>query len=83
MKLSFPCQTVLSLVLLVAGLFLSLQLGSERFYNLSWTLVGLLFLCHPVFPRIAAGLGEKKAQMGIRIAAAVILFIGLTNGFGV
>lgn len=83
MKLSFPCQAVLSLILLAAGLFLSLQLGSERFYNLSWALVGLLFLCRPVFPRIAAGLEEKKAQTGIRIAAAVILFIGLTNGFGV
>lgn len=83
MKSNFKLQMIIAAILLIAGLAFSLYLSKDIFYNLAWTLIGIIFLINPVYPKNAVYLEEKKAKKGIRIAAAIIIFIGLTNGFGV
>ena len=53
------------------------------YYNLAWAFTGLIFFINPVYPQNAIHLKEEKAKKGIRIAGMILVFIGLTNGFGV
>ena len=45
--------------------------------------MGVLFFINPVYPESKVHLEEVKAQKAMRIAAVVVFFAGITNGFGV
>lgn len=81
--MKFKLQMTISIILIAAGLGLSLYLEKDMFYNLAWALAGGLFLVNPVYPQNMVYLEEEKAQKGIRIAGVILIFIGMTNGFGV
>lgn len=81
--MKFKLQVIISIILAAGGFVLSLYLTKDIFYNLAWVLVGLLFVINPVYPRSAVYLEEEKAKIGVRIAGVILIFIGLTNGFGV
>lgn len=83
MKITFKLQALFSVLLASAGLGISLYLKEDMFYNLAWMLIGLLFFINPAYPEKAVRLEEEKAEKGIRIAAMILVYIGLTNGFGV
>lgn len=83
MKVNFKLQMVIFAILVVSGFVLSLCLKADIFYNLAWALVALILFINPVYPKNLVSLEEEQAKKGVRIAAVVIFFIGLTNGFGV
>lgn len=83
MKITFKLQALFSILLTFVGLGISLYLKEDMFYNLTWILIGLLFFINPVYPKNAVSLEEEKAKKGVRIAAIILVYIGLTNGFGV
>ena len=81
--MKFRLQMTISMILIVIGSVLSLYLTKDMFYNLAWALVGLIFFINPVYPQNMVYLEEEKAKKGIRIAGVILIFIGVTNGFGV
>ena len=83
MKMKFKFQIIISAILLIIGFVLSLYSENDIFYNLVWTLVGLTFILNPVYPSNIFRLKPEDAKKGVRIAGAILIFIGLTNGFAV
>lgn len=82
MKIGFKWQIIASLLLVIAGFAVSLWLGKDLWYNLAWTLTGLLFFIHPVYPENVLRGEEKTLKTAVRAAALILMFVGLTNGFG-
>jgi uncharacterized protein YjeT (DUF2065 family) len=83
MKINFRLQIIITLILVVVGFISSLWFNKDIYYNLAWAFTGLVFFINPVYPQNAIHLEEEKAKKGIRIAGMILVFIGLTNGFGV
>ncbi len=83
MKITFRVQVIIFAILLITGFCLSCFWGRDLFYNLAWALVGLAFVLHPVCPSSTLFQNLEVAEKGIRIAGAVLIFIGLTDGFAV
>lgn len=83
MKINFRLQIIVTLILVIAGFISSIWFNKDIYYNLAWALTGLVFFINPVYPQNAIQLEEEKAKKGIRIAGMILVFIGLTNGFGV
>ncbi len=83
MKINFRLQIIVTLILVIAGFISSLWFNKDIYYNLAWAFTGLAFFINPVYPQNAIHLEEEKAKKGIRIAGMILVFIGLTNGFGV
>ena len=71
------------MILVVIGFVSSLWLNNDAWYNLAWAFTGLIFFINPVYPQNAVRLEKENAEKGIRIAGMILVFIGLTNGFGV
>ena len=70
-------------IVVMASFVLSRYLGKDIFYNLGWAFCGLFLAIHPVYPvRFFAG-DSLKAEKGVQIAGIILIFIGLTNGFGI
>ena len=82
-KVNFKIQILFSSILVIVGFVGSLLLKNDVWYNLAWVVLGLLFFVNPVYPENAISLEHEKAKKGIRIAGMILVFIGLTNGFGV
>lgn len=82
MKIGLKWQITASLLLVMAGFAVSLWLGKDLWYNLAWTLTGLLFCIHPVYPENVLQGDGKTVKTAVRAAALILIFIGLTNGFG-
>ena len=80
MNMTLKFQAMICAVVILAGFIASLYLETDIFYNLAWALTGLI---NPVYPESITCLEGKKARRGIRIAAAIIILIGYTHGFGV
>ena len=51
--------------------------------NSFYSVLKRMEMLNPVYPQNAIHLEEEKAKKGIRIAGMILVFIGLTNGFGV
>lgn len=83
MKFNFKLQTIISIVVILAGLFTSVYLERDIFYNLSWTFCGLLLIINPIYPPKISNENLENIKKAIRIVGAILIFIGLTNGFGV
>lgn len=83
MNMTLKFQAMICAVVIFAGFIASLYLETDIFYNLAWALTGLIFFINPVYPESITCLEGKKARRGIRIAAAIIILIGYTHGFGV
>mgnify|MGYP000763585074 CR=1 FL=1 len=83
MRINFRLQIIVTLILIIVGLISSLWSNEDIYYNLAWALIGLIFFINPVYPKNAIHLEQEKAKKGIRIAGMILVFIGLTNGFGV
>ena len=83
MKINFRLQIIVTLILVIAGFISSIWFNKDIYYNLAWAFTGLVFFINPVYPQNAIQLEEEKAKKGIRIAGMILVFIGLTNGFGV
>ena len=82
-RVNFKLQMLFSSILVIAGFVCSLLLKNDVWYNLAWAVLGVLFFINPVYPENAVPLEQEKAKKGIRIAGIILVFIGLTNGFGV
>ena len=83
MKNTFKIQLITTIFLIVIGFVLSLRFDKDIFYNIAWAVVGFIFVVNPVYPEKLVLTEGDKAKIGIRIAGFVLIFIGLTNGFGV
>lgn len=83
MKINFRLQIIVTLILVIAGFISSIWFNKDIYYNLAWAFTGLVFFINPVYPQNAIQLEEEKVKKGIRIAGMILVFIGLTNGFGV
>ncbi len=83
MRITFRLQIILTLILVIVGFIGSLWLDKDIYYNLAWAFAGLIFFINPVYPKNAIHLEQEKVKKGIRIAGMILVFIGLTNGFGV
>lgn len=71
------------MILIIVGFISSLRFAKDMYYNLAWAFTGLLFFINPVYPINIRDLEQDKVKKGIRIAGMILVFIGLTNGFGV
>ena len=83
MRINFKLQVIITAMLVAAGFVSSLWFNSDAWYNLAWAFTGLIFFINPVYPKNMVHLEQGSAEKGIRIAGMVLVFIGLTNGFGV
>ena len=83
LKISFKAQLMIAAIIVIGGFVFSLYFENDIFYNFTWTFVGVLFFINPVYPESKVHLAEVKAQKAMRIAAVVVFFAGITNGFGV
>lgn len=70
-------------IVIMASFVLSRYLGKDMFYNLGWAFCGLFFVINPVYPKRFFDGDSLKAEKGVRIAGTILIFIGLTNGFGI
>ena len=83
MRINFRTQIIVTLILVIVGFISSLWLAKDIYYNLAWAFTGLVFFINPVYPINITNIVPEKAKKGIRIAGMILVFIGLTNGFGV
>lgn len=83
MRINFKSQGIITMIFVIAGFVVSLWLHNNVWYNLVWIFAGLIFFINPVYPKDVVRLEQKDAEKGIRIASMILVFIGLTNGFGV
>ena len=83
MRINFRTQIIVTMILIIVGFISSLRFAKDMYYNLAWAFTGLLFFINPVYPINITNLEQEKAKKGIRIAGMILVFIGLTNGFGV
>lgn len=83
MRISFRTQIIVTVLLVIVGFLSSLWFAKDIYYNLAWALTGLVFLINPVYPKNITNLEQEKVKKGIRIVGMLLVFIGLTNGFGV
>lgn len=83
MRITFKFQMIVTAIVVIASFVLSRCLGKDIFYNLGWAFCGQLFAINPVYPvRLFVG-DSIKAKKGVQIAGFILIFIGLTNGFGI
>lgn len=83
MRIKFRTQIIITMILVIVGFICSLWFAKDIYYNLAWAFTGLVFFINPVYPKNITNSEQEKAKKGIRIAGMVLVFIGLTNGFGV
>ena len=83
MRINFRTQIIVSMILIFMGFISSLWFTKDMYYNLAWAFTGFLFFINPVYPINITDLEQGKVKKGIRIAGMILVFIGLTNGFGV
>ena len=83
MRINFRTQIIVTMILVIAGFISSLWLAKDIYYNLAWAFTGFVFFINPVYPIDITNIEPEKAKKGIRIAGMILVFIGLTNGFGV
>lgn len=83
MRMNFRTQMVVAVILVLAGFLISFWTAEDLYYNLAWALTGLVFFINPVYPESIRNFEQEKAKKGIRIVGMILVFIGLTNGFGV
>lgn len=83
MRINFKLQVIITAMLVTAGFVSSLWFNSDVWYNLAWAFTGFIFFINPVYPKNIVYLEQESAEKGIRIAGMVLVYIGLTNGFGV
>lgn len=83
MKIKFKWQMFIVTIAVIIGLIFSLYWKKDIFYNLAWSLCGFLFAINPVYPKSIFNSNTENIEKGVRIAGLIIIFIGLTNGFGV
>ena len=83
MRINFRTQIIVTLILIIVGFISSLWLAKDIYYNLAWAFTGLVFFINPIYPINITNIEPEKAKKGIRIAGMILVFIGLTNGFGV
>ena len=83
MRINFRTQIIVSMILIIMGFISSLWFTKDMYYNLAWVFTGFLFFINPVYPINITDLEQEKVKKGIRIAGMILVFIGLTNGFGV
>lgn len=83
MRINFQVQITVTMILVIVGFISSLWVAEDMYYNLAWALTGLVFFINPVYPKNITNLEQEKAKKGIRIVGMILVFIGLTNGFGV
>ncbi|WP_417083480.1 hypothetical protein [Evtepia gabavorous] len=83
MRMNFRTQMVVAVILVLAGFIVSFWTAEDLYYNLAWALTGLVFFINPVYPESIRNFEQAKAKKGIRIVGMILVFIGLTNGFGV
>ncbi len=81
--MEFKWQILLCGIFIVAGFGLSLYAVKDIFYNLAWAFTGFLFAINPVYPQTMGWLDAGRAKRGIQAAGVILIFIGITNGFGV
>lgn len=83
MRINFKLQITFTMILVIAGFIASSLLDKDIWYNLAWAFTGLIFFINPLYPKNIIHLEQEKSKKGIRIGAMILVFIGLTNGFGV
>jgi len=80
-KLTYGKQIKLGIVIIILGFILATIFKKGIFINIAWTLYGLLFLIHPVFP--ANYTPRKRDILLLQLAGSIIALLGLTAHFGV
>ena len=83
MRINFRTQIIVTLILVIVGFMSSLWFDKDIYDNLAWAFTGLVFFINPVYPPNIVRLEREDAEKGIRIAGMILVFIGVTNGFGV
>ena len=83
MRINFRTQIIVTLILVIVGFMSSLWFDKDIYYNLATAFTGLVFFINPVYPPNIVRLEREDAEKGIRIAGMILVFIGVTNGFGV
>ena len=83
MRMNFRLQMIVTIILVIAGFVVSFWTAEDLYYNLAWALTGLVFFINPVCPEALTNFEQEKVKKGIRVVGMILVFIGLTNGFGV
>lgn len=83
---TFKQQFRVGLVIMIVCFILATILKQGMLNNIGWIISGLLFVIHPVCPKVwkwRYGDDDKRMKRDYRIAGVVVILFGLIIRFGV
>ena len=75
MKLNYDAQLTISFILVILGNILTDVFDFWIYRSLAFVICGLLFIVHPVVPKLLEGI--EKAIFWTRIAGVILILIGI------
>ena len=75
MKLNYDAQLTISFILVILGNILTDIFDFWLYRSMAFALCGLLFIVHPVVPKLLEGI--EKAIFWTRIAGVILILIGI------
>ncbi len=81
-KFTFKQQIITTAIVLLGTFLLSILLKQGIFFNLGWTVSGLMFVVNPVYPDLSVNANLDNIEKSIRVVGIVLVAIGLSGFFG-
>ncbi len=82
-KLTFFQQFTLCVSMGLVCILCAHLFQTGLFHNVYWTSCGVLFLVNPVWPEFLFSPYPEKQRLGARIAAVIMICLGLLGRFGI
>ena len=81
-KFTFKQQIITTAIVLLGTFLLSILLKQGIFFNLGWSVSGLMFVVNPVYPDLSVNANLDNIEKSIRVVGIVLVAIGLSGFFG-
>ena len=81
-KFTFKQQIITTAIVLLGTFLLSILLKQGIFFNLGWSVSGLMFVLNPVYPDLSVNANLDNIEKSIRVVGIVLVAIGLSGFFG-
>ena len=81
-KFTFKQQIITTAIVLLGTFLLSILLKQGLFFNLGWSVSGLMFVVNPVYPDLSVNANLDNIEKSIRVVGIVLVAIGLSGFLG-